>query len=68
MYINIIIYINIYHIILYIMHYSFTIIRYEKQGYDIINEIRPNEEELLRVCLDELANDICCVLMRKTII
>ena len=38
---------------------------YEGQGYKVIGEIRPNDAELLRICLDEV--DICCVLMRKVI-
>lgn len=38
---------------------------YEGQGYVVIGEIKPNDEELLRICLDEC--DICCILMRKHI-
>eukprot|EP01035_Chromulina_nebulosa_P017247 gene17247-22775_t len=36
---------------------------YEKQGYAIIEEIRPNDEEVSRIILDDL--DVCCILMRK---
>lgn len=36
---------------------------YEGQGYKVIGEIRPNDTELLRICLDDV--DICCILMRK---
>lgn len=39
---------------------------YEGQGYVVIGEIKPNDEELLRICLDEC--DICCILMRKHIV
>lgn len=39
---------------------------YEGQGYNIIGEIRPNDEELLRICLDDV--DICCILMRKRLL
>lgn len=38
---------------------------YEGQGYQIIGEIRPNDAELLRICLDDV--DICCILMRKVL-
>lgn len=38
---------------------------YEAQGYKIVGEIRPNDAELLRICLDDI--DICCILMRKTL-
>ena len=39
---------------------------YESQGYVVMGEIRPNDEELLRICLDGV--DICCILMRKTLL
>lgn len=39
---------------------------YEGQGYRVIGEIKPNDAELQRICLDEF--DICCILMRKQII
>lgn len=39
---------------------------YEGQGYKIIGEIRPNDEELIRICLDGV--DICCILMRKELL
>ncbi len=39
---------------------------YESQGYEVIGEIRPNDAELLRICLDDF--DICCILMRKKIL
>jgi hypothetical protein len=39
---------------------------YEKQGYSVVGEIRPNDEELSRIILDDL--DVCCVLMTKSLI
>jgi GNAT superfamily N-acetyltransferase len=39
---------------------------YEGQGYKLIGEIRPNDAELLRICLDDI--DICCILMRKCLL
>lgn len=39
---------------------------YESQGYVVIGEIRPNDAELLRICLDGV--DICCILMRKKLL
>ena len=38
---------------------------YERQGYNVIEEIRPNDAELNRIVLDEM--DVCCVLMRKVL-
>lgn len=39
---------------------------YEGQGYKVIGEIKPNDAELLRICLDDF--DICCILMRKQLV
>lgn len=38
---------------------------YQKQGYEILYEIRPNDEEILRITREDMQNDICCVLMQK---
>ena len=39
---------------------------YGSQGYEMVGEIRPNDEEISRIILDDL--DVCAVLMRKTLI
>jgi ribosomal protein S18 acetylase RimI-like enzyme len=39
---------------------------YEKQGYTVVGEIRPNDAEVSRIILDDL--DVCCVLMRKVLV
>jgi len=38
---------------------------YEKMGYVVIGEIRPNDAEVSRIILEEL--DVCCILMRKVL-
>lgn len=38
---------------------------YEKMGYEVIGEIRPNDAEVSRIILDDL--DVCCILMRKVL-
>lgn len=38
---------------------------YEKQGYSIVGEIRPNDPEIQRIVRDDM--DIFCILMRKVL-
>lgn len=40
---------------------------YEKQGYHIIGEIHPNDPEVERITLDEMKDEICCILMKKSL-
>ncbi len=39
---------------------------YEKQGYKIISEIRPNDAEVTRIIRDDM--DVCCILMRRVLL
>jgi GNAT superfamily N-acetyltransferase len=41
---------------------------YEKQGYRVESEMRPNDAELTRIILDHMADDVCCVKMMKTLL
>ena len=38
---------------------------YESQGFRRLHEIRPNDPEVELITLDELKDQVCCVLMEK---
>ena len=41
---------------------------YEKQGYHVACEMRPNDAELTRIILDHMSDDVCCIKMIKNLL